>query len=57
MFSVSYNLSYTPLTALVASEAMDNLTRAKGLALLSIVINAMPFLNHFAGPIALLNIQ
>jgi hypothetical protein len=56
MFGVCYALCYTPLTALVATEAMDSNTRAKGLALSTILVNAMLFLNQFAGPIALANI-
>ena len=56
LFGASYALSYTPLTALVATEAMDSNTRAKGLALSTIIVNAMLFLNQFAGPIALQNI-
>ena len=57
MFGVCYALSYTPLTALVASEAMNSHTRAKGLALSTILVNAMLFLNQFAGPIALGNVK
>ena len=56
MFGVFYALNYTPLTALVAAEAMDSYTRAKGMALSGILVNAMLFLNQFAGPIALQNI-
>ena len=56
LFGATYALCYTPLTALVASEAMDSNTRAKGLALSTVIVNAMLFLNQFAGPIALGNI-
>lgn len=57
MFGVTYGLCYTPLTALVASEAMNSNTRAKGLALSTIIVNGMLFLNQFAGPIALGNVK
>jgi hypothetical protein len=57
MFGVFYALNYTPLTALVASEAMDSYTRAKGLAMSGILVNLMLFINQYAGPIALQNLQ
>ena len=49
LFAVFYSLSYTPLTALVATEAMDSNTRAKGMAISGIVVNIMGFVSSMTG--------
>jgi hypothetical protein len=48
--------TYTPLQAVVPSEALETTTRAKGLALSGVIANGMGFINQFCGPIALGNI-
>ncbi|KAI2609894.1 general substrate transporter [Hypoxylon fragiforme] len=56
LFNVIFSFTYTPLQSVVATEALENTTRAKGLATSSVLVYAMGFINQFAGPIALGNI-
>lgn len=53
LFNVVFSFTYTPLQAVVPTEALETTTRAKGLALSAFIVNAMGFINQFAGPIAL----
>lgn len=48
--------TYTPLQAVIPSEVLETTSRAKGLAINTMILGAMGFLNQFAGPIALANI-
>ena len=48
--------TYTPLQAVIPSESLETTSRAKGLAINTMILGAMGFLNQFAGPIALANI-
>jgi len=56
LFSFNYMFTYTPLQAVIPSEALETTMRAKGLAVSNVICGAMGFLNQFAGPIALQNI-
>ena len=38
-------------------ECLDNATRAKGMAMLSVIIGLLTFVSNFATPVALKNIQ
>ena len=38
-------------------ECLDNATRAKGMAMLSVIISLLTFVSNFATPVALKNIQ
>jgi sugar porter (SP) family MFS transporter len=57
LFGVIYSFTYTPLQGAIPTEALETTTRAKGLALSGFIVNAFGFINQFAGPIALGNIQ
>ncbi len=56
LFNIIFSFTYTPLQGVVATEALETTTRAKGLAASGVLVNAMGFINQFAGPIALGNI-
>ena len=56
LFNVVFSFTYTPLQGVIPTEALETTTRAKGLALSGFIVNAMGFINQFAGPIALDNI-
>jgi len=56
LFNCMFSFTYTPLQAAVPTEALETTQRAKGLALSGIIVNAVGFINTFAGPIALQNI-
>jgi hypothetical protein len=56
LFNVLFSFTYTPLQAAVPTEALETTMRAKGLAASGIIVNAIGFINQFAGPIALGNI-
>lgn len=56
LFSFTFMFTYTPLQAVVPAEALETTTRAKGLAVSTMILGAMGFLNQFCGPIALGNI-
>ena len=49
-------LTYAPLQAVVPSEALETTMRAKGLAVSTLVVGSMGFVNQSASPIALKNI-
>jgi len=53
LFGCCFTVTYTPLQAVIPAESLETTTRAKGLALSGIIVNAMGFINQFAGPIAL----
>ncbi|KAI0113102.1 general substrate transporter [Daldinia grandis] len=57
LFNIIFSFTYTPLQGVIPTEALETTTRAKGLACSSVVVYAMGFINQFAGPIALGNIQ
>lgn len=57
LFNVIFSFTYTPLQAVVVTEALETTERAKGLAASGVIVSAMGFINQFAGPIALYNIQ
>jgi len=56
MFHIISGFTFTPLQPLYPSECLRTNTRAKGMALYSLVCGAFSFINTFAGPIALANI-
>ncbi|KAI1380504.1 general substrate transporter [Hypoxylon crocopeplum] len=56
LFNIIFSFTYTPLQGVIPTEALETTTRAKGLALSSVIVYAMGFINQFAGPIALGNI-
>lgn len=56
LFGFVFMFSYTPLQAVVPTEALETTIRAKGLALAGVVSGCMGFINTFAGPIGLANI-
>ncbi|KAL1900654.1 hypothetical protein Sste5346_002379 [Sporothrix stenoceras] len=56
LFNIIFSFTYTPLQAVVPTEALETTTRAKGLAASGVIVNAIGFINQFAGPIALGNI-
>ncbi|KAK9421820.1 putative Major facilitator superfamily (MFS) profile domain-containing protein [Seiridium unicorne] len=53
LFNIIFSFTYTPLQAVVVTEALETTTRAKGLAASGVIVSAMGFINQFAGPIAL----
>lgn len=57
LFNFIFSFTYTPLQGVIPTEALETTTRAKGLALSSFIVNAMGFINQFAGPIGLGNIK
>jgi hypothetical protein len=56
LFGFTFMFAYTPLQAVVPTEALETTIRAKGLALAGVVSGCMGFINTFAGPIGLKNI-
>jgi hypothetical protein len=56
-FNIIYSFSYTPLQGVLPAEALDTRLRAKGLAMYGLVVNIFGFINLYATPIALNNIQ
>ncbi|KAI0116054.1 general substrate transporter [Hypoxylon sp. NC0597] len=57
LFNIIFSFTYTPLQGVIPTEALETTTRAKGLAFSSVIVYAVGFINQFAGPIALGNIQ
>lgn len=57
LFGFVYSLTYTPLQALYPSECLAYNSRAKGMAMYSFAVSCAGFVNTYAGPIALNNIQ
>jgi sugar porter (SP) family MFS transporter len=56
-FNIIYSFAYTPLQGVLPAEALDTRLRAKGLAMYGLVVNIFGFINLYATPIALNNIQ
>lgn len=56
LFNIIFSFTYTPLQGAIPTEALETTTRAKGLAASGVIVNAVGFINQFAGPIALGNI-
>lgn len=56
LFNIVFSFTYSPLQGVIPTEALETTTRAKGLALSGFIVNALGFINQFAGPIALGNI-
>lgn len=57
LFNIVYSFAYTPLQALYPVECLQTTARAKGMSMYGVVVNLFGFINQFAGPIALKNIQ
>ncbi|WWC85604.1 uncharacterized protein L201_000468 [Kwoniella dendrophila CBS 6074] len=57
LFNIIFSFTYTPLQGVIPAEALDTNMRAKGLAASGVIVNAIGFINQFAGPIALNNIK
>ncbi|KAI1437064.1 putative MFS lactose permease [Xylaria sp. CBS 124048] len=57
LFNIVFSFTYTPLQAVIPCEALETTTRAKGLAASAALVNIVGFINQFAGPIGLQNIQ
>jgi len=57
LFNIIYSFTYTPLQGVIPTEALETTMRAKGLALSGFIVNAVGFINQFAGPIGLKNIK
>ncbi|KAL2256565.1 hypothetical protein VTK26DRAFT_1485 [Humicola hyalothermophila] len=57
LFNIIFSFTYTPLQGAIPTEALETTTRAKGLALSGFIVNAVGFINLFAGPRALDDIQ
>ncbi|KAF9455932.1 general substrate transporter [Collybia nuda] len=57
LFGFVYSLTYTPLQALYPAECLNYNTRAKGMAVYAFAVSCASFVNTYAGPIALGNIQ
>jgi hypothetical protein len=56
-FNIIYSFTYTPLQGVIPAEALETTMRAKGLAASGVMVSAVGFINQFAGPFALKNIQ
>lgn len=57
LFNTIYSFVYTPLQGIIPAEALDTNLRAKGLAASNMIVGLFGFVNQFAGPIALKNIN
>lgn len=57
LFNTIYSFTYTPLQGIIPAEALDTNLRAKGLAASGMIVGLFGFVNQFANPIALQNIQ
>lgn len=57
LFNIIYSFTYTPLQGIIPAEALDTNLRAKGLAASGMIVGLFGFINTFAGPIALANIN
>ncbi|KAJ4297371.1 hypothetical protein N0V88_004290 [Collariella sp. IMI 366227] len=57
LFNIIFSFTYTPLQGVIPTEALETTTRAKGLALSGFLVSAIGFINQFATPIALKNIE
>lgn len=56
LFGATIAFVYTPLQSVLPVEALSNNMRAKGLAIYTFTMQAMGFINMFAGPVGLYNI-
>jgi len=56
-FNIVYSFAYTPLQALYPVECLQTTTRAKGMAMYGVFVSLVSFINTFATPIGLKNIQ
>jgi len=56
-FNIVYSFSYTPLQALYPVECLQTNSRAKGMAMYGVFVSLVGFINTFATPIGLKNIQ
>jgi len=56
LFNTVFSFTYTPLQGVIPAEALETTMRAKGLAASGIIVNAIGFINQFAGPIGLKNL-
>jgi len=56
LFGCVISFVYTPLQSVLPVEALSNNMRAKGLAIYTFTMQAMGFINMFAGPVGLFNI-
>lgn len=56
MFNCLFSFTYTPLQGVVPVESLTTTMRAKGLAASGFIVNAMGFINQFAGPVGLQNL-
>jgi len=56
LFNVVFSFTYTPLQGVIPAEALETTMRAKGLAASGIIVNAVGFINQFAGPVGLGNL-
>lgn len=57
LFNIIFSFTYTPLQGVIPTEALETTMRAKGLAASGFIVNAISFINQFATPIALKNIE
>jgi len=57
LYGAVYSFSYTPLQGVYPTENLETTARAKGMALSGVMVNLINFINTYAGPIALQNIQ
>ncbi|KAL5487760.1 hypothetical protein ACEPAI_5868 [Sanghuangporus weigelae] len=56
-FNIIYSFAYTPMQAIYPVECLTTNGRAKGMAMYGVIVNVFGFINMFAGPVALENIQ
>ncbi|KIJ56848.1 hypothetical protein M422DRAFT_40425 [Sphaerobolus stellatus SS14] len=56
-FNIVYSFAYTPLQGLYPVECLETTARAKGMSMYGVVVSLFGFINTYAGPIALRNIQ
>ncbi|SCZ95004.1 BZ3500_MvSof-1268-A1-R1_Chr11-3g03536 [Microbotryum saponariae] len=57
LFNIVYSFTYSPLQALYAVECLQTNTRAKGMAAYAFFVSCVSFINTYAIPIALENIE
>lgn len=57
LFNIAFSFTYTPLQGVIPAEALETTMRAKGLAASGVIVSAVGFINSFAIPIGLGNIQ
>ncbi|SCV69646.1 BQ2448_1040 [Microbotryum intermedium] len=57
LFNIVYSFTYSPLQALYPVECLQTNTRAKGMAAYAFTVSCVSFINTYAVPIALENIE